>query len=128
MRIVLDTNILVSAAIWDLSVASKRIAKCIEAGHECIISAHILEEFVRVLTRDFPDEPLAERLRFVRRVAKEVPVTRIERVVLDDVADDAVLATAIAANADYLVTYDKHLLILKHYKGVSIVTPEELRV
>jgi predicted nucleic acid-binding protein len=37
--------------------------------------------------------------------------------------DDFVLATAIKAQADYLVTYDNDLLVLKHHNGVEIVTP-----
>ncbi len=124
MRIVLDTNMLVSAAIWDLSVASKCIARLIKARHELIISRYIREEFVRVLSRDFPEEPLTERVRFVQQITTEVEVTRVVR---GDAADDAVLATAVAAKAEYLVTYDKHLLNLEQYRGIRIVTPEQLR-
>lgn len=45
--------------------------------------------------------------------------------VIDDPDDDALLACAVAAKADLIVSGDPHLLRLEHYQGVAIVTPAE---
>lgn len=48
------------------------------------------------------------------------------RVVPDDPEDDVVVATAVAARADYLVTGDRrHLLPLGSYQGIRVVTPRQ---
>jgi predicted nucleic acid-binding protein len=48
------------------------------------------------------------------------------RAVPDDPKDDMVVATAVAARADYLVTGDRrHLLSLREYEGIRIVTPRQ---
>ena len=47
------------------------------------------------------------------------------RVVAADIDDDAVIACALAAQADLIVSGDAHLLNLKHYQGMRIVSPAE---
>ena len=49
----------------------------------------------------------------------------IQPAIADDPDDDAVLACAVAAHADLVVSGDSHLLQLEHYEGVRIVTPAE---
>jgi putative PIN family toxin of toxin-antitoxin system len=96
-------------------------------------SAVLLVELEDVLGR----EKLAKRLSLVNVSAIELvvgyaslatPVTplAIEAVVLDDPDDDAVLACALAAHADVIVSGDRHLLSLKNYEGMSILTAPEL--
>jgi predicted nucleic acid-binding protein len=53
-------------------------------------------------------------------VVTDVPEIRVVR----DPNDDVILASAIAAGADYLVTRDKNLLSLGAYEGISIIKPE----
>ena len=53
-------------------------------------------------------------------IVKDLPAIPVVR----DPNDDAILATAIAARADYLVSRDKDLLSLSEYDGIKIVSPE----
>jgi putative PIN family toxin of toxin-antitoxin system len=58
-------------------------------------------------------------------LATVVVAAVIPPVVIDDPDDDAVLACAVAAKADLVVSGDPHLLKLERYQGVPIVTPAE---
>jgi len=54
-----------------------------------------------------------------------VPIEPLPKPVCRDPDDDAILATAVAAGADLLVTGDKDLLVLSTFRGIPIVTPAE---
>ena len=45
----------------------------------------------------------------------------------DDPNDNLFVETAVAGNADYIVSQDKHLLKLKEFKKIKIITPEEFK-
>ena len=45
--------------------------------------------------------------------------------VKDDPKDDIFIETAVAGNVDYIVSQDNHLLKLKKFRGIKIITPEE---
>ena len=68
-----------------------------------------------------PAQLVAEYEEFVTVVTP----ASIRRTVLDDADDDAVLACALAANADLIVSGDAHLLNLKRYQGMRIVAAAE---
>ncbi|MEA2872201.1 MAG: uncharacterized protein QOH67_2177 [Hyphomicrobiales bacterium] len=53
-------------------------------------------------------------------LVEQIPIIRVVR----DPNDDMILACAIAASADYLITRDKDLLILDKHEGIAILTPE----
>jgi putative PIN family toxin of toxin-antitoxin system len=59
-------------------------------------------------------------------ISKIVIPTRKINVVQDDPDDNKILECAIAGNVDYLVTQDKHLLNLKEFEGIKIITPDHL--
>jgi putative PIN family toxin of toxin-antitoxin system len=96
-------------------------------------SAALLEEFADVLTRP----SASKRLALIGKSARQVLADYIEaielaepinvpRVVPDDADDDQVLACALAADADLIVSGDKHLLGLGgQYRTIPIVTPAQ---
>src|ERR1700680_2009312 len=59
-------------------------------------------------------------LALISTIVGDVPVVQLVR----DPDDDMIIACAIAAGADYLVTRDKDLLTLKEHEGIAIITPE----
>ena len=129
MRIVLDTNILVSATQWPASSAVKTIKRLREKGVSFFVSEPILEEFQEVLCRDFDySSSEASAIVFlVLRFASVVEVKSVVSVVRDDPDDDKVLACAVDSSATHIISYDRHLLRLGTFKGIKIVKPEELR-
>ena len=128
LRVVLDTNVLVSGLAYPASVPGRIISAWREGSLEVVLSRHILDEMIRVLPRlsrirmtSAEIRDLADSFMFLADVIEPEGAADTS---LRDVADQPVLLTLVAAQADYLVTGDKDLLALaNHY---PIVTPAEL--
>ena len=126
MRVVLDTNVLVSALLFT-GVTSELVALWQQGRITVLISREILEEYLRVLA--YPKFQLSEGeikslleeelLPFVQIIK---PGTRV-RVVKRDPADNKFLECAVAGKADVVISGDKELLAIRHYRQVRIQTP-----
>jgi len=66
-----------------------------------------------------------EGLAKTLQVAVLTPGELAVEAVADDPADDLVLACALEGNADFIISGDKHLLNLRNYQGIKMVTPAE---
>ena len=128
MKIAVDTNFLVSATQWDYSVSHKLLERLIRSNTEIFTTKEILDEFAEVLKRDFlyneaDIENLLEKiLQFLTLVS---PSMKID-VVKEDADDNKIIECAIESKAEYIISYDKHLLNIKEYQGIKIIQPEEL--
>lgn len=130
MRVVLDTNVIVSRVIFDKG-APARILKLGRAGaFTLLISEPILAEYRRALSyKDvrarhcFSVQDVAREIRSLRESAVTVQATEHVRVVRDDPKDDIFLECALAGGADYIVSGDSHLLALREFRGVRILSP-----
>jgi putative PIN family toxin of toxin-antitoxin system len=129
---VLDTNVLVSAAIQANGIPAQIIAQA-EERFSWLTRDYILGETARVLARKHiqgkyrqrvTSTPRNEFLTEVRRAAVVVDV-KTALSVGPDVKDNPVLACAVDASAQYLVTGDRHLLELGRYQAIQIVRPTE---
>ena len=116
LRVVLDTNVLVSGLAYPGSIPGRIVATWLQGGLKVVLSHCILDEMVRVLPRlkriqMTPAEirDLADGLMFLAEVVEPENTTQTE---LRDPADQPVLATLTSAKADYLLTGDKDLLAL----------------
>ena len=123
MKVVFDTNILVSAVVFPGGRAESALLRVIEERDQLFISKAILDELLGVLARKFSRD--AEELARVAVVLSEVAVTVRPRgklrVVKDD-PDNRVLECALAGRADLIITGDKELLGLGNYRGVRIIS------
>jgi putative PIN family toxin of toxin-antitoxin system len=131
MRVVLDTNIVISGLFWGSH--PRRILESARSGEITLYTSQaLLNELLDVLNRS----KFAERLGLIAATPQEVvdnyaalvevvEVSDIEPVVADDPDDDAVLACAIAANARYIVSGDSDLLSLSTYRSIQIVSATE---
>jgi len=127
LRVVLDTNILLSGLAYPASIPGQIVAAWKQGAVDVILSRYILDEVSRVLPR-MPrihlshDEigNLANSLFFLAEVVEPVPVTEDA---LRDRDDLPILGTLLAASADYLITGDKDLLALAG--RYPILTPSE---
>lgn len=124
MRIVLDTNIIVSS-LW--GGPPRKIMESCRAGHfKLLLSRPILEEYVAVLSRfevQEEDMDYFEAL-FVdpKRTENVSPTVRV-RLIKEDPSDDKFLECALSGKADFIVSGDKHLLGLESFHGIPIITP-----
>ena len=128
MRLVLDTNTALSGLLWG-GTPGRLIDAAADGTIELVSSAALLAELQGVLARAKFARQLAKRGLAVRDVfdgyAALVIIaapTRVSPTVLRDPSDDQVLAAALAAGADLIVSGDAHLLDLKRFHGVDIVT------
>jgi uncharacterized protein len=125
LRVVLDTNVLVSGVAYPKGIPSRIIEAWFSGGLDVVLSDYILQETLRILPK-FPSVPLnPAELRelidgFRARAAMVEPEMVIEPA-LRDAADQQVLGTLRASRADYLITGDKDLLALGD--RYPIVTP-----
>jgi putative PIN family toxin of toxin-antitoxin system len=129
LRVVLDTNVLISAVGWRGN-PRKVLALCTEGKLNLVQTRETLKELERVLQRArfnfIPAEKKQELLRHLTDISiKVTPKEKVE-VIKEDPGDNKFLDCAVAGKADYIVSGDQHLLELKDYKGIKIVTPSEL--
>lgn len=131
MRLVLDTNAAVSGLLWHGNPG--KLIDAAQAGSPILCTtAPLLAELHGVLGR----EKFAQHLQaggltatqifegYAALTAVVVPAI-IPPAIIDDPDDDAVLACAVAAKADLVVSGDPHLLKLVQYEGIPIVAPAE---
>lgn len=128
MKVVLDTNVLLSAYLWKDSVSKKLLSELLSHGTEIYISQDILLEFQRVLKRDFAftDNESIDAMKDIFSFAKLVEPHIKIKAVKDDPDDDMVIECAVASCSGYIISYNKHLLKLIEYEGVKILRPEEM--
>ena len=130
MRVVLDTNILISALITKGTPPDTLYRAWLRGEIELVTSVAQIAEFARVLAR-----PRIRRLVDADEANALVESIAARAVVLDilpevdispDPADNPILATAIAGNADFIVSGDKkHVLSLGEVRGIPIVTARD---
>lgn len=130
MRAVLGTNVLVAAFAAE-GICSKILTRGRKRQFHLIASPIILQEFDRVLIKKFSATRNEARsaLRIVSEAIHSVvcPSQSVQSVCRDP-DDDAILACALEARADYLVTGDVDLLQLKVFKGIRILTPRDFEL
>jgi uncharacterized protein len=125
MRVVLDTNVLVSGIAYPESVPGRIVRVWRQGGLDVVLSRYILDEMSRVLPRMTrisltPDQirDLADSFMFLADI---VEPDGEQDAGLRDAADQQVLSTLRASQANYLITGDKDLLALA--EKYPIVTP-----
>jgi putative PIN family toxin of toxin-antitoxin system len=130
MRIVLDTNVLISATLWN--GCSKRILERVENQKiDLLISEDILEEYVETMNYDEIKQKIKnksleinysiDKIRLLSKIINIISKLNI----CTDPDNNKILECAVDGNVDYIITYDKHLLVLKEFNKIKIVTPEE---
>lgn len=124
MRIVLDTNVVVSS-LWG-GVPKSIMDACRKGRVKLLLSRPILEEYFTVLSRfDVQDDDmdLFEALFTDPRRTEMISPAVAIRATREDPSDDKFLECALAAGADFIVSGDKHLLELGSFRGIPIATP-----
>jgi putative PIN family toxin of toxin-antitoxin system len=127
MRWVLDTNVLISALIWRGS-PRKLLERGVAAGVQFLTSPALLAELhatlrhAKLVTYQ-REQGLDPDVLFdaVRAILRSVEAPPLPAPVSRDPDDDAVLACALAAQAELIVSGDKDLLVLGHFRHIPIV-------
>jgi putative PIN family toxin of toxin-antitoxin system len=125
-RVVLDTNVIVSALVF--GGVPRGILELAEAGQcELFYSQPIQTEVRRVLAEkfDWPQAMLQQALPVLWSMGTLVAPLVTLNAVPADPDDNRILECAVEAQAQVVVSGDHHLLALKNYRSISIVTPRQ---
>ncbi len=133
LRAVVDTNVLISGLFGIKDSPSSQILKAIRTQTIILVTSPlILEEVGDVVNREriikLTKMSESERVDFMDKLIERSDVTsgkQLATQVCRDIKDDKFLACAVEANADYLITGDEDLLVLKSFEGIKIVTPRK---
>ena len=126
MKVVFDTNILVSALVFPGGQGEDALQRILQERDQLFLSKPILDELLGVLARKFARDPeeLSRVAVFLTEVATMVkPASRLR--VLKDAADNRILECAVAAGAESIVTGDRALLALGQHAATRILSLRE---
>jgi putative PIN family toxin of toxin-antitoxin system len=125
MRIVLDSNVLISAFIAR-GICSVLFEHIIE-NEVLLISKDILLEFSRIMIKKIkvPEDKVNEIIDYLQKYAELIDHGKLLLPVSRDRDDDNILAVALHGKADVLVTGDNDLLVIENYKNIPILTPRQ---
>ena len=125
MKAVFDTNVLIAAFLTE-GLCSGLLLRARKHTFNLVLCDAIIREFQGVLTKKFKlsSSDISEITAIVKEAASEIlnQTASIGRICRDP-DDDMVISCAVDAAADYIVTGDEDLLILKRYKDIVIINP-----
>ncbi len=132
MRVVLDTNVIVSSLISPQGVRSQVRHELAQGKYDLVVSEPILEEYRTAL--NYPKvvkkhgkspKEIDIEVKMLQRFSITLEQEQIPTldVVKDDPKDNKFVEAAAAAGAAYIVSGDPHLLDLIEYQGIKIITP-----
>jgi len=128
IKVAIDTNVLISAVLFKGEPA-KLLELWKKSDLKFLISRQVLKEYIKVLS--YPKFRLSdEEIKYI--LEEELlpfvdPVNVVSKVdiIKEDSDDNKFIALAIDGNADYIISGDVHLLRLKKFKGIDIVSVKE---
>jgi putative PIN family toxin of toxin-antitoxin system len=125
MRVVLDTNVIISA-FAARGLCTEVFEVCLE-GHTIVTSEDILSETKEKLFEKIhlPKKTVLEIIDYLKGTAEVVEPENIKENVCRDKGDVMVIGTALSGKAQFIITGDEDLLILKKYKNIEIISPRE---
>lgn len=127
MKVVLDTNVYISAILFGGN-CEEILWLAAQRSFELVISKSIILEIEVVLKEKFKwsKKQVSDALTYLRNISTVIKPNISLSVIKDDPSDNKIIECAVAAGANYIVTGDKnHLLPVKEYKGIKILTPAE---
>ena len=128
MKVVLDTNILISALGWN---GNERdiLLESLSGELDLLLSVDITNEFLLVLSKDKFSNIQADKIaRFIELILETsvfVDTRSNAYAIKDDPQDNRILECALDGKADCMIACDKHLLNNGNYKRISILKARE---
>lgn len=131
VRIVPDVNVCISGLLW--TGIPHRLIQTAEVGDLVLMTTPAIVEEVReaLIRSKFAariaalSSSVGELMESLLSIVEVIQEPVIEPVILQDPDDDKILACAVASRARWVVSGDTHLLAVKRYRNVRIVTPKQ---
>ena len=127
MRVVLDTNVLIAAALKG-GLADQILRLATSRQLSLIISQEILEELSEKLLSKFTwkDREVSLYIETLKEISEIVSPSKKLDVISKDPDDNKILEAALEGRAELIVSIDQDLLKLKKYKDIGIIHPKTL--
>jgi len=128
IKVVIDTNVFVSAILFDGEL-DKLINLWKRKKFTFLLSKEILEEYIKVLSyKKFElSDKIIKRIIYEELLpyTKNIKVKKRINIIKKDPSDNIFLECALEGRANYIISGDKHLLQLKQYKSIKIISFHE---
>lgn len=131
-RVVLDTNVLISAIISSKGSPAKILDLWREGAFDLVFSEETLKELINVLSRPkllritgINEDELNRLLSYLRSSSIVVDSSEDISIAIEDPNDTKFISCTVQAGAKYIVSGDHHLLDVEKFEGTAIVTPAE---
>jgi len=128
LRIVLDTNVLISAVISG-GKPEQLLNLAVQRQYVLLLSREVMKEFAGALKYPkfrMTKREIANASRALMRTARIIEVTSSRKIVQDDPQDNILVNLALDGHADYIVTGDRQLLTIATYKGIKIIGVDDM--
>ncbi len=125
MKIVLDTNVFVSAVFFG-GVPGKVLRAWRDGKVQIVLSTEIVAEYVEVLHRlgnRYPTIETEAVIELLLAGAEIISVPPLDKPASDDPDDDKFIACALASKAQVIISGDQHLLVMDGFLGLEIILP-----
>lgn len=127
-KIVIDTNVFISSILFR-GPTSRLVSLWQKSAISVLMSSAVFKEYAKALA--YPKFKLTKTE--IRGIVEQellpyvypVKVKRSFRIISEDPSDDKFLELAVTGKADYILGGDKHLLHLKNFQGIKIITPAD---
>jgi hypothetical protein len=124
LKVVIDTNVFISAFYMPESRPAGVVLLARRKTILNVISPPILQEVERIIRKKllWDNSKTQSAVRRIRNFSEEVQPQERLAIIADD-PDNRILECAVAGQANFIISGDHHLLDLKNYQGIKIVTP-----
>ena len=129
IRIVVDTNVFISGIFWKGNFSSQVIDLWIDRKVDLISSISIIEELTKNLKGfkiKMDEDMIQEWENMILENSLLVEPEEEISIVKEDSDDNKFVEAAVAGKASYIVTQDNHLLKIKVFRKIKILTPKEI--
>ena len=127
LRIVVDTNVFISASLAEHSISRRAVFSIFNHGGTLLLSQEVLAEIEEVLNRSKLNKfsRQEDRILFFRSLICEAEFINVSSRITDcpDPKDNKFLELAVDGNADYILSGDSDLIDLNPFKGIKIISP-----
>jgi len=125
--LVFDTNVLISGYLW--SGKPRQAIRLVKSGiFSLLYCRESIDELVKVLSVkfDFNATEIYKVIQDIKNIGKNIPIISKEHPINEDPTDNLFINLAIDGNARIIVSGDSHLLRLKEYRHIEIITVSQL--
>ena len=132
MRVVLDTNIWLSGIFWK-GEAYKLIETCLKKEIRIIVTQEILSEIACVLSKEAKfqefiqnkQQSIEDLIRTILSISSLIESKIKLDIIKEHPQDNIILEAAIKGKADYIISYNSHILNISEFRKIKILNPQD---